>query len=171
MLRTLSRFAAAFEPLRRPAVRTSRVLLLVLVAAVFVACAMKTKPEPAPQPPPPPPPKVVEPPSPPPTEVVLFVTSARLNLRGCPLTKCEVLRVLTRNEKVVLVGEEGAWARVRPMGGEKEGWVMSRFLSKNPVAAGPRSRKSVAPPSAPSASPPQQQPAQPPAPIEEEFVR
>ncbi len=169
MLRMLRRFAVAFESLRRPAARTRLTLLLVLVAAVLISCAVPPKQEPAPAPAPPPPPKTTAPPPPP--EVVLYVTSARLNLRGCPLTKCEVLRVFTRNEKVVLVGEEGAWARVRPIGDDKDGWVMSRFLSKNPVAAAPRPRKPAQPPAAPSAEPPQQQPSAPPPPIEEEFVR
>lgn len=169
MLRMLSRFAVAFEPLRRPAVRTRLILLPILVAALLVSCAAPPKQEPAPAPAPPPPPPKAAAPAPPP-EVVLYVTSARLNLRGCPLTKCEVLRVLRRNEKVVLVSEEGAWTRIRPVGDDRDGWAMSRFLSKNPAAAGPRPRKPV-PPSAPSAPPPQQQPAPPPAPIEEEFVR
>ncbi|MBI3393290.1 MAG: SH3 domain-containing protein [Nitrospirae bacterium] len=171
MLRTLSRSAVVFELSRRAAARTHLIFLLVLVAAVLISCAAPPKQEPAPAPaPPPPPPKTTAPP--PPAEAVLYVTSVRLNLRGCPLTKCEVLRVLTRNEKVVLVGEEGAWARVRPVADDKDGWVISRFLSKNPIPAGPRPRKPVPPPATPSAPPPQQQqPSPPPSPIEEEFVR
>lgn len=90
-----------------------------------------------PQPPPPPPP-VARP---------TFYVAVRntLNLRAGPGMDFFMLAVLQRNEEVEKVGESGDWSQIRVKRDGTIGWVNSRYLSPNPVAATPE----VAPPSIP----------------------
>ena len=91
-----------------------------------------------PQAPLPPPPPVVRP---------TFYVAVRntLNLRAGPGMDFFMLAVLQRNEEVEKVGESGDWSQIRVKRDGTIGWVNSRYLSPNPVAATPE----VAPPPIP----------------------
>jgi Bacterial SH3 domain len=91
-----------------------------------------------PQAPPPPPPPVARP---------TFYVAVRntLNLRAGPGMDFFMLAVLQRNEEVEKVGESGDWSQIRVKRDGTIGWVNSRYLSPNPVAATPE----VAPPPIP----------------------
>jgi hypothetical protein len=83
--------------------------------------------------PPPEPPASTEPapvPTPPPAELVsLTVTSRVLNLREEPSPKAAALGQLKKGDKVGLLEERGAWARVK-LPDSHVGWVDARYVRK-----------------------------------------
>jgi hypothetical protein len=103
-------------------------------------------PPPPPPAPPPPPPQVSRP--------IFYVTVNRLNLRACPGMDCPKISVLERNEEVEKVGDAEDWSQVRVKRDGRLGWVNSRYLSKEPVAAAPEVAPSPVPPPPAVVTPP-----------------
>jgi hypothetical protein len=85
------------------------------------------------------PPAPLPPPAPvapaPPSRPVFYVNVPRLNLRACPGMDCPRISVLELNEGVERLGEAEDWSQVRVTRDGRLGWVASRYLSAEPVAA------------------------------------
>jgi len=69
-----------------------------------------------------------------------YVTAPSLNLRRCPAVECGRLAVLTQNEVLLRLREEGEWVQVRVVKTGETGWVAGRFLVDRPVAVPPKPR-------------------------------
>lgn len=79
---------------------------------------------------------------------IFYVSVSRLNLRACPGMDCPKISVLDKNEEVEKVGDSEDWSQVRVKRDGRLGWVNTRYLSREPLPAGPE----VAP--APEPTPP-----------------
>jgi len=67
-----------------------------------------------------------------PKPVVLFVVSARVNLRECASTQCKVAAVLEQGDEVIRLGQDEGWINVRVKATGREGWIASQLLGKTP---------------------------------------
>ena len=135
----------------------SLVLALCLAGCMPSLYGPAAPPPPPPAPTPPPPPQVGRP--------IFYVTVNRLNLRACPGMDCPKISVLERNEEVERVGDAEDWSQIRVKRDGRLGWVNSRYLSKEPLAAAP----AVAPPpgpTPPAVVTPPPLPERPPAPVQ-----
>ncbi|MFH1034434.1 MAG: SH3 domain-containing protein [Pseudomonadota bacterium] len=136
-------------------------LLLILLG--MTACA--TPPPPPLRFPPPLGPGAPAPP-PPVSGAMLYVAVPSLNLRACPATNCQILRVLSRGTPLLVLAEQGGWVQVQANG--LSGWVGGRYVSPHPMA-GTRRPQQAGPaggPPAPNeewADTPAQTPAETPA--------
>jgi hypothetical protein len=68
---------------------------------------------------------------------ILYVNANRLNLRAGPGMDFPKISVLERNQEVEKVGEMEDWAQIRVKRDGHLGWVNTRYLSEQPVAAAP----------------------------------
>jgi hypothetical protein len=127
-----------------------RLLGLVLVFSLGGCMPSFFGPPPMPPPPPPPPPAA----PPPASRPIFYVTVGRLNLRACPGMDCPKISVLERNEEVEKVGDAEDWSQVRVKRDGRLGWVNTRYLAKEPLAAAPEAAPGPAPPSEVTPAPP-----------------
>lgn len=127
-------------------------LVAVLAAACAAPAPPAARPLPRPAAPTKPPPAPAARPAPPapkpaaPRPVILpsaapwYVTVPSVNLRRCPAVECSRLAVLTQNEVLLRLQEEGEWVEVRVVRTGETGWVAGRFLVDRPVAVPPKPR-------------------------------
>jgi uncharacterized protein YgiM (DUF1202 family) len=57
------------------------------------------------------------------------VTGSSLNVRSDPTTRSAVVARVKRGEQLPILGEDGAWLRIR-LGDGREGWVHSRYVRR-----------------------------------------
>ncbi len=57
------------------------------------------------------------------------VTAKALNLRSCPGTECEILRVLRRGQRVYVIEQRGGWSKVRIPKTQFIGWVFNKYIA------------------------------------------
>ncbi len=139
-----------------------RPLPLLLALLGLAACAT---PPPPPLPTYAPPPVAAAPRLPPQAPgAPLFVAVPRLNLRACPATNCQIIRVLSRNTELAALGEQGGWVQVRVLSNGLVGWVGGRYVSPQPVSRSPRLQGPAAPSGQPAPAPesPSEEWAEPP---------
>lgn len=129
-------------------------LLGVVLALACLSCQPRMAPV-APPPPPSPPPRVTPEP---PKRPTYYVRVDLLNLRAGPGMDFPKIGQLKRNEALEKVGEAEDWFQVRVKRDGTLGWVASRYLSGQPVAA----PSGIAKPEPPATKPPGEvTPAQP----------
>jgi len=105
----------------------------VAMVLLLVACSA-APPTPAPVPAPAPAPEKPQPTS---TETPIGtgrVNASVLNVRSEPSLQGDVVGHARRGERVTILGDSGAWLRVRTGGGEV-GWVSSQHIARDDVAA------------------------------------
>lgn len=113
-----------------------RPFLVLLVLLILCSCAAPTPPPTAaPATPPPPPTASAE-------EMVtgtVYVTASALNVRREPSTEAEVIASAKQGTALSVVRSDDNWTRVRLADGTV-GWVSSRYVANEKVAAARRER-------------------------------
>lgn len=92
-------------------------------------------------PPPPPPPLATPAPLPRPVRPTLYVTVNQLSLRTCPGLDCPKTSTLELNAEVERLGEVEKWTQIKVKKDGTIGYVSSRYLAPQPVAAAKFAKK------------------------------
>jgi SH3-like domain-containing protein len=113
----------------RPCRFAGRAAMCAGLVLAVVACSSTQAPPPPAAPPPvitEAPPALPAPPPPPPRATV---TGSTLNVRSGPSTRSAVVARVKRGDQLPILGEDGAWLRIRLADG-REGWVHSRYVRR-----------------------------------------
>lgn len=60
-----------------------------------------------------------------------YVTGTTVNVRSGPGTGNPVVAQVSAGDAAEVLDQSGGWMRIRPEGGDVEGWISGRFLDRN----------------------------------------
>jgi Bacterial SH3 domain len=119
-----------------------------------------------------------------PDGAVLTVTASRLNLRACAGRNCQILKVLSRGQRVIKQGQQSGWLKVQVEADNTQGWIGAAWVKAaagtqaSPPGQAPPPKEEWAAPQQPAGAAPQQPsgaaPAEPPQDgpaVKEEFSK